>query len=79
VGSIHRKIEAHGDLTIYRRVDDGVIDFSVDDVGDEGAYIIVDHRTRKAACGSTEEQARRNLWRIRLGAERRFPSRAAGS
>ena len=67
MGSIHTRSAVSGDATIYRRVD--VIGIPVDDVGDEVAYIIVDHWSRKVACGSTEEQARHNLWRVRLGAE----------
>ena len=57
----------NGGAAIYRRVDEDeeVIEVSVDDVGDDVAYIIVDHRTRKVACGITEEQARRNLSRVR--------------
>jgi hypothetical protein len=65
MGSIHTKIAADQGATIYRRLDDDVIAVSANDVGDEVAYIIVDHRTRKAACGRTEEQARHNLWRVR--------------
>ncbi len=66
MGSIHTKIAADGGATIYRRVDEDVIEVSVDDVGDDDVtYIIVDHWTQKVLCGSTEEQARQNLRRIR--------------
>ena len=63
--SIHTMIATDGGTTIYRRVDKDVIEVSVDDVGDDVAYIIVDHRTRKVVCGPTEEQARQNLRRVR--------------
>ena len=68
MGSIHTKIAADGAVTIYRRVDEDVIEVSVDDGGDELTFIIVDHWTRRVVCGSTEEQARQNLRRVR-GAE----------
>jgi hypothetical protein len=69
VGSIHTKIAADGGATIHKRVDEDAIEVSVDDVGDEVAYIIVDHWTRKVVCGRTEEQAQQNLRRVR-GTER---------
>jgi hypothetical protein len=61
--TIHTKIAADAEATVYRRVDD-VVEVSV--VADhELTYIIVDHETRKAVCGTTEEQAWQNLRRAR--------------
>ena len=61
--TIHTKIAADADVTVYRRVDD-VVEVSV--VADhELTYIIVDHGTRKAVSGPTEEQAWQNLRRVR--------------
>jgi len=61
---IHTKIAADAEVTVYKRVDEHVVDVSV--VADhELTYIVVDHATGKAVCGPTEEQARRNLRRVR--------------
>jgi len=70
MGSIHTKIAVDSSATVYRRVDEDVIEVSVD-AGDDVAYIIVDHWTRKVVCGPTEEQARRNLRRVRSKAPER--------
>ena len=64
MGIIHTKIMADSDATVYRRVDEYVVEDSVD-AGDDLAYIIVDHLTRKVVCGPTEERARQNLHRLR--------------
>ena len=64
--TIHTRIAADADATVYRRVDD-VVEVSGLAVH-ELTYIIVDHGTRKAVCGPTEEQARQNLRRVRAAA-----------
>jgi hypothetical protein len=64
--TIHTKIAADADATVYRRVDD-VIEVSVV-ADDELTYIIVDHWTRNAVCGTTEEQAWQNVRRVRAAA-----------
>jgi hypothetical protein len=67
MGSIHTKIAADADVTVYRRVDEHVVEVS--DVADhELTYIIVDHGTKKTACGPTQEQAWQNLRRVRTAA-----------
>jgi len=63
--TIHTKIAADADATVYRRVDD-VVEVSV--LVHELTYIIVDHKSRKAVCGATEEEARQNLCRVRAAA-----------
>jgi hypothetical protein len=70
MGSIHTKIVIEGGATTYRRVEQDVTGTSFAAVADL-AYIIVDHETRKVACGATEEQARRNLDRVRGAARER--------
>ena len=64
--TIHTKIAADADATVYRRVDD-VVEVSVLAVH-ELTYAIVDHKTRKAVCGATEEEARQNVCRVRAAA-----------
>jgi hypothetical protein len=64
MGSIHTKIVTEGGATMYRRVEQDVIGTSFA-AADDIAYIRVDHETRKVVCGSTEEQARQNLDRVR--------------
>jgi hypothetical protein len=62
--TIHTKIAADADVTVYRRVDEHIVEVSV--VADhELTCIIVDHGTAKEVCGPTEEQTRRNLRRVR--------------
>jgi hypothetical protein len=65
--SIHTKIAADDGVTVYTRVDEHEVDVTVV-AGDEATYIIVDHRTRKAVCGPTDEQAWQNLRRVRAAA-----------
>jgi hypothetical protein len=64
MGSIHTKIVTEGGATMYRCVEQDIAGTSFAAAADL-AYIMVDHETRKVACGSTEEQARQNLDRVR--------------
>jgi hypothetical protein len=56
---MHSKIAADADATVYKRVDD-MVEVAVV-ANHELMYIIVDHETRRAVCGPTEEQAWQNL------------------
>ena len=60
--TIYTKIAADADATVYRRVDEHVVEVSIV-ADDELTYIIVDHGTRKAVWGPTEREAWQNLRR----------------
>jgi hypothetical protein len=67
---MYTKIVTEGGVTMYRRVEEDVTGTSFA-AADDLAYIVVDHETRKVVCGCTEEQARRNLDRVRGAAKER--------
>jgi len=67
MGSIHTKIPADADVPVYERVDEHVV--KVSEVADHKlTCIIVDHWTKKTACGPTQEEAWQNFGRVRAEA-----------